>query len=180
MQAFDSGILEIAMALRDPVLTQAFMWITLLGQAWIVYGLTGVAMLMLVRKRHFAYAMSLAIAVASTGLLILILKGLLERPRPPLEFQAYLETWYSLPSAHAALAMALYGTLAVLSLRLFDRAILRYVVASLCVLLVVLIPFSRVYLGVHYPSDVVAGLAIGALCVWLGLKYEKIAGNGHS
>ncbi len=180
MHAIDSAILDALMAARDPLITYGFLWITFLGQAAIVYGLTGGAMLLLVLKRHFAYALSLAIAVASTGVLILILKGLLERPRPPIEFQAYLETWHSFPSAHAALGMALYGALAILALRLMPRGVCRYLVTCLFGFLVVLIAFSRVYLGVHYPSDVFAGLLVGAACVWLGLKYEKIVGNGHS
>ena len=92
-------------------------------------------------------------------------KELFARPRPYFEHPLVLETSYSFPSGHATMSLIFYGMLAyfcVLALRTW-RA--RTAVIFGASLLVLLIGFSRIYLGVHYFSDVVAGFASGG--IWL-------------
>ncbi|MBI2610346.1 phosphatase PAP2 family protein [Candidatus Kaiserbacteria bacterium] len=179
LSAFDMRILEALFTVRDSNLIAMFIWISMLGRAWLIYAVAVCVVLILVSKRKYAYAFGLSISVASAGILILILKGLVERARPPGEFQAYLETWYSFPSAHAALAVALYGFLLLLAWRRIDRQIWRYVGIVGMALTIILVSLSRIYLGVHYPSDVLGGVLLGSFCVWLGWKYAKIVRNGH-
>ena len=105
------------------------------------------------------------IAAGGSVVLILLLKVLFARPRPYFEQPLLLETYYSFPSGHAMEAVVLHGMLAyfaVLALRTW-RA--RAAVVFGTSLLVLLIGFSRRYLGVHYLGDVVAGFAAGG--VWL-------------
>jgi undecaprenyl-diphosphatase len=119
----------------------------------------------LARRRQWLYLWTWAAAVGGSALLNRLIKDLFARPRPFFEHPLLLETSYSFPSGHAMESFAVYGMLAyfaVLTLRSW-RA--RTAVVIGVALLVILIGFSRMYLGVHYFSDVVAGYAAGG--VWL-------------
>lgn len=178
--AIDTRILEAALAARDPVLVHGFSWIAELGRLWFIFGLAACAVLVLTLIRRYALAAGLSISVGTAGIFTLLIKGIVERERPPIEFQAYIEAWHSFPSAHAALSVSLYGFLALLALQLASKIAWRYIAASVLLALIVGISFSRVYLGVHFPSDVIAGILLGAICVWIGWKYATIASNERS
>jgi len=103
--------------------------------------------------------------VAGSALLNWLLKDFFQRPRPHFAHPLLVETSYSFPSGHAMESFVAYGMLAyfaVLALRTWEA---RVGVVCGAALLVVLIGFSRMYLGVHYFSDVIAGYAAGG--VWL-------------
>lgn len=173
--ALDMRILESLYAARDLNVAYSAIWLSELGRAWTIYGLAVCIALALFLRQHYAYATGLAISVATSGVAILLLKGLAQRPRPPEHFQAYLEIWYSFPSAHAALAMAFYGFLAYLAWRSLGQTPLRYLAVSSLFLLILLVSFTRIYLGVHWASDVVAGLVLGTVCAWLGVRWVRFA-----
>ncbi|NML18878.1 phosphatase PAP2 family protein [Azohydromonas caseinilytica] len=110
-------------------------------------------------------------ACLSGALLSDLLKGFFARPRPDLvPHGAYVLT-SSFPSGHAMLSALVYLTLAALVARLLKRRRLRLHVMTVAVLLTLLVGISRVYLGVHWPSDVLAGWAIGAAwaLAWWGI-----------
>lgn len=171
IRTLDMRVLEALYAIRDPLVVQTFIWISEFGSGWIIYGLACVIALLLLRKRHVAYASGLCITLTTSGLGVLLLKGLVARARPPQEFQAYQEIWYSFPSAHAALSTALYGFLIFLAWRLITHRVLRYTTTVVLSILVVSVSFSRLYLGLHYVSDVVAGIILGMLALWIGIKW---------
>lgn len=112
--------------------------------------------------------LSAALLVASTGggiALTTALKAAFVRDRPEVFDSGYEATSHAFPSGHAAVAVAFYGVLAVLvASRL--RGIRRWAVAVAGTLLVLLLGFSRLYLGVHYPTDVAAGYLLAVL--WSG------------
>jgi membrane-associated phospholipid phosphatase len=150
--------------LRTPALNRFFMIITALGsiEAIALVSLVGAVVFGTWWRWLFG---TWVIAAGGSVVLILLLKVLFARPRPYFEQPLLLETYYSFPSGHAMEAVVLYGMLAyfaVLALRTW-RA--RAAVVFGTSLLVLLIGFSRMYLGVHYLSDVVAGFAAGG--VWL-------------
>ena len=122
---------------------------------------------LLVRKRWTDLALLLAITLGGR-LLIEAQKALLARPRPVLTEQLVLVWSKSFPSAHAGNSMIVYVTLALLLTR--GRAGLAAALA-----LSLAIGLSRVALGVHWPSDVIAGWAFGAL--WVALVYSAAAGR---
>ena len=98
------------------------------------------------------------------------LKALVARPRPDEELSMVLEAGYGFPSGHAVFAAAFLGALMWLAGRwrpLDGRAALRWSVIGVLALTVLAVGASRVYLGVHWPSDVIAGLLFGA--VYLGV-----------
>jgi len=168
-------VLESLYAVRDFRLIQTFIGISELGTALTVCGLAVCVGLLLILYRNHAAAAGLAFAVVTSGLGVVLGKGLIERARPPLSFRAYTEIWYSFPSAHAALSAALYGYVIFLIWTFVPSKKVRIAVAFLFSILIAAISFSRIYLGVHYLSDVVAGVVLGAFCAWIGYRWFLFA-----
>ena len=123
-----------------------------------LFGLFGVAFLLALRRRMEAGWIGIALVGAT--LLSAGLKQWLHRPRPELVPHLARVTSLSFPSGHAMVSSAVYLTLAIM-LGEAQPALRRYFVA-LAVALVVLIGCTRIYLGVHWPSDVLAGWSLGS------------------
>jgi len=171
----DRSTLEVLYAVRDPFLVQILIWVSELGRVPTIAGLTCIVVLILFLKRHYAYAAGLAVSVAASGIAIFLAKGFIERVRPGEFYQAYTEIWYSFPSAHAALAAALYGFLMYITWHTVQSPLKRCLLVSIGALIIGAVAFSRLYLGVHFLSDVVAGLLLGTSCVWLGVRWSAFA-----
>ena len=88
-----------------------------------------------------------------------LLKRVLQRPRPT-EYRIIEETGYSFPSGHSMVSMALYGYLIYLIYKYVENKYVKWILISLLSVLICLIGISRIYLGVHYTSDVLGGLLI--------------------
>jgi undecaprenyl-diphosphatase len=98
------------------------------------------------------------------------LKHVFQRVRPTVaEPLVHLST-YSFPSGHAVASTVFYGALCALAWRHARSRTLRVLACAVGAMLVVLVAFSRVYLGAHYATDVVAGIAVGAVCLALALR----------
>ncbi|NLC58080.1 MAG: phosphatase PAP2 family protein [Armatimonadetes bacterium] len=157
-------VLGAVRPLRQPALTRVMVGLSALGSPWVLLILAGLAAVpRLVRGDRLA-ALLLLVVLAGGGLLNLLLKVLFQRPRPVAP--EVTAAGYAFPSGHAMLALCFYGFLAYLAARSPWPAWLRAVAAAACVLLALAVGFSRVYLGVHWPSDVAAGFVAGA--AWLG------------
>jgi len=116
--------------------------------------------------KHKYSALLLLISTIGGILLNNLLKTGFGRPRPQImEWGARASSW-SFPSGHAMSAAVVYGTVAYLAARLQQRYLHRVVTLLCAAVLIVLISISRLYLGVHYPSDVLAGVVIGL--AWAG------------
>lgn len=122
------------------------------------------------------------VAGTTAGVLVLgpVLKVIVVRPRPDVdEHIVFVDSW-SYPSGHSLNSMVVIGLLTVLAVRERSGA-WRVLLAATGALLVLLVGFSRVYLGVHWPSDVLAGWLIGLL--WLTICYtmaQLMRGNTRS
>ncbi|WP_298235430.1 phosphatase PAP2 family protein [uncultured Azohydromonas sp.] len=116
-------------------------------------------------------AVSVLAACLSGAVLSDLLKDFFSRPRPDLVPHAAYVLTPSFPSGHALLSALVYLTLAALVTRQLKRRRLKLHVMTVAVLLTMLVGISRVYLGVHWPSDVLAGWAIGAAWAlgWWGI-----------
>ena len=162
---YDRAIADYLHSLANPHLTTFFLIVTALGSIETVALVGVVVAAILARRRQWLYLWTWAVAVGGSAVLNRLIKELFARPRPFFEHPLLQETSYSFPSGHAMESFVVYGMLAyfaVLALRSW-RA--RTAVVFGAALLVILIGFSRMYLGVHYFSDVVAGYAAGG--VWL-------------
>jgi undecaprenyl-diphosphatase len=109
----------------------------------------------------------LAIIIAGGYAIENALKFIAHRARPEAFFDFISPTTYSFPSGHALISTALYGTLGYITARASGSKLQRALIWFSTALSVVLISFSRVYLGVHYPSDVAGGFLIA--CFWLNV-----------
>lgn len=173
LTAIDQRVLEALYEIRTLPTTYFFILVSEFGRAATIVGFAAITALLLIVRKHYAYATGLFVSVASAGMSILLLKGVIERARPDEMYQAYIETWYSFPSAHVAFAAALYGFLMALAWRTFSSRIARYAAFAGGCILISGVTFSRLYLGVHFLSDVIAGLVLGIACMWLGLFVAK-------
>jgi undecaprenyl-diphosphatase len=137
---------------------------TALGYYYVVVPLLVVAVVLFYRRGWRLSAALLAVSTAGSIVLTTVLKGVFQRARPELFDSGYHASFYSFPSGHATVAVGFYGMLTViLAYRL--RGLARWAVAVSGILVVLLIGSSRLYLGVHYPTDILAGYLSALL--WL-------------
>ncbi len=135
--------------------------ITALGTGLVVMTIVVVAATFLYLTDHRYSALLLLIATLGGEVLNTILKAHFDRPRPQVFAWATTAFDSSFPSGHAMNSVIVYGTVAYLAARLQKTRLARNITRTIALTLVLLISFSRVYLGVHYPSDVLAGVTIG-------------------
>lgn len=168
---FDAAIL---LALRRPGdlghpigpvwLTQTFVDLTALGGftlRWL-FGAAAIGFLLDIRRR--VEAAWLAASLLGSSLLNVILKAFLNRPRPEIVPHLAASSGSSFPSGHAMVAAAVYLTIGIMLAETQTRPAVKAYLMAFFALVVLLIGASRVYLGVHWPSDVLAGWTVGA--VW--------------
>ena len=165
-QQFDDSVIRWMGAHHSSGADAVMLEITALGTGTVVIMVVAVAALFLVLTQH-KYSAILLLASTSGGI---VLNGVLKlgfnRPRPSLFVPAVHTVSSSFPSGHAMSAAIVYSTVAYLAARLHRRRWARWLIMIAALLLIVLISASRLYLGVHYPSDVIAGAAIGL--AWAG------------
>jgi undecaprenyl-diphosphatase len=163
--AFDGAVRDAIHVRASPGLTRAMLCVTQLGATWflIPFGLLAVWRLAATGRKHAAVLLA-GTALGSEGL-TQVLKLVFHRTRPQAYFGLISPSNYSFPSGHAITACCFWGVLAAI---LAARARSAWVKAGLWVsasVLAALVGFSRVYLGVHYPTDVLAGYALAVIWV---------------
>jgi undecaprenyl-diphosphatase len=162
---FDAPVRAAVHSLTTPALTGAMRTFTILGSAPCVVGLGAILVWRLVKAGRRRAAIVLAIATAGAQVLNQVLKFVFQRARPEAFFGFPDPVTYSFPSGHAITAASFCGVLAAIVAVREKRRAARAAVWCAAVLAAAAIGLSRVYLGVHYPSDVVAGYAVAV--VWL-------------
>ncbi len=165
-QAFDDSVIRWMGAHHTKMLDAIAIEITALGTGTVVLMIVTVAGLFLVLTQHKYSALLLLVSTFGGLVLNGILKIGFNRPRPAIFLPEVNTISSSFPSGHAMNAAIVYGTVAYLAARLHKRRWARALVMTAALIVIVLISVSRLYLGVHYPSDVVAGVAIGI--AWAG------------
>ena len=175
-QSFDEAVLLWLNARATPWLTVAALEVTALGAGLVVWTVIAISSVFLWVSRHrYSVALLWTAALGST-LLNSLLKGLFDRPRPDLfPWRAPYAGQSSFPSGHAMTAMVVYLTLAYLVARLEPTPVLRRLTLGFTGVVILLIGLSRMYLGVHFPTDVVAGYIAGfAWAVFCALGIEAV------
>jgi undecaprenyl-diphosphatase len=165
-QALDESVIRWLSAHRTSGLDAAMVEVTALGTGIVVMMIVAVAALFLALTQH-RYSAILLLASTFGGLVLNeVLKHGFNRPRPTIIVPAVHAVSSSFPSGHAMSAAIVYSTVAYLAARLHKRKWARWLVMTAALSVIAMISFSRLYLGVHYPSDVLAGLVIGF--AWAG------------
>jgi membrane-associated phospholipid phosphatase len=155
-----------------PALTRVFLVITELHSTPGVLALGFLFALYLARKRAWAWVWLMVVSVPLGMILNVLLKHVFQRARPSFEHPLLTLATYSFPSGHTAAATLLYGVAGAYLISI-NRGWRRFLIALLALAMVALVGLSRIYLGVHYLSDVLA--AVASSTVWLAFTMTAIA-----
>lgn len=101
------------------------------------------------------------------------IKSIIARPRPPIEMRLIEVKHYSFPSGHSIMSMVLYGLLIYFVYKYVKNRILKIALISVLSILIIAIGFSRVWLGVHFPTDVIGGFTLGICCLCLFIYIDN-------
>jgi membrane-associated phospholipid phosphatase len=170
--ATDQGLADWLHGRATDPFTDVFRAITWTGNFVTLLVVTVVAVVVLWRRRRQTDAMFIALAFLGAQVLSNGMKLGFRRERPFFPDPLATESTFSFPSGHALVSLAVYGSIALLLARRISSPPRRLLVLGGAGLLVLAIGFSRLYLGVHFLSDVLAGFAAGA--AWLALLYVAL------
>lgn len=158
-------------AIRNASAVKFFIWITLLGQATTIIIFTLVVSTILWLTREKWYILALWLIILSSEAFTFLAKLIFNRARP--EGAVFLESTNSFPSGHATIAVAFYGFIAYLLLKKTKSKFCSFIIILFTLIIIIAIGFSRLYLGVHYISDVLAGYLVGLVWLIIGISLKK-------
>ena len=161
---FDMGIIQVVQGSINDLSTKLLVLLTSLGS---VKGNTVLVILFsiwFIWKRNYLSTAFLIYVTLSGAFVNRYLKWTFQRERPSLN-PLVVENGFSFPSGHSMSSFILYGALMIIATRMTKKWQIRIPVYFVCIMMILLMGYSRIYLGVHYPSDVLAGYAAGG--VWL-------------
>ena len=176
LDGFDDAVRYRVYSIRNEKLTMFWKFITHSGDSEIVIML-GIVLL-LVKSLRNKYGVKFAIAALSSTALYQGMKYIFQRPRPDIALRLIEESGYSFPSGHSMNCLVSYGILAYLILKYCENARLAKILSVGLGLIIILIGLSRVYVGVHFPTDVIGGWSLGiAVLVAMMYAFEKFDGR---
>ena len=141
------------------------------GKYWLI----GFSIGLFIILKNKIISVFILLNLGFSALLNFIIKNIIQRPRPPIEYRLAEESGYSFPSGHAMVSMAYYGVLIYLIYKNIKNKYLKTLLILLLSIIIITIGISRIYLRVHYTSDVIAGylLAISYLIIYISSINSK-------
>lgn len=171
-QGFNQGIISIITSWRNPILNKIMIFITYIGE-WFVY-LPIIFVLIIVPKYRIKYGIPLFIALFLSAGFNIVFKHIFSVPRPDALTHLVEESGFGFPSGHATNSTAFIGFLAYL-LMTYSKKELKNVICVSAIILILFIGVSRVYLGVHSPTDIIGGVLLGSFVLNISIfGYKKI------
>lgn len=173
----DNFLAQLVFSFRNEQLAKFFYLISLTCNIMTVILLGFGISIYLLLKKKFHFVIGLLIAISGSGLTIYLGKSIFKIGRP-IEYSYYLENNYSFPSGHSTIVVSFYGLLFYFLLRNNYSLAIKTMFIFFALLFFFLIGFSRLYLGVHFLSDVIAGYILGflwllvSICTIEWLKYK--------
>lgn len=170
---FDSTIINFIHSFESPTLTSIMKGVTFFGGEIFIGGAVITTVIFLILANHKKDALVFGFILVFGIILNLILKGVFERARPDL-FAMIIEKTYSFPSGHSMNSFVFFMSLSYFIFHNSRNKNLALCLIVFSSIIVLLIGISRIYLGVHFPSDVIGGYAAGLLWFVAVLLFEKI------
>lgn len=167
----DLSLANLLFSLRDPLWVQAFLIVTLLGKWWVAATIVLITAAIFYFKNYKKYIIPFFISVGGGFTTGFLAKIIWQRPRPA-GIAVYVENSWSFPSGHAILAVSLYGFLIYFFWKTLKKQPHKITALFFGLLIIIAIGFSRLYLGVHYLSDVLAGYLVGIF--WLVISIRLV------
>lgn len=162
---YDDLVTNYVLSYRSPAMTSYFKFVTDIGDVEGYIAITIItAIVSLVVLKKWKYMLQICLVMIISALSNVVLKRFINRARPTIEHLVTVES-LSYPSGHAMAAMSFYGFLMYLFYKMKMNKFLKYTGMILIAFLILSIGVSRIYLGVHYPSDIAAGFVAGAIWV---------------
>jgi membrane-associated phospholipid phosphatase len=165
----DERIVNILYIFRSEVWVHFFYFITLFAEIITVFILTIIVSLFLLAYKQRVYLFSLWFILILGEGVTFVGKHIFQRARPDVLFRVVTENSFSFPSGHATAVVLFYGFIVYLIIRNFKSLVIKIISVTSFIALILLIDMSRLYLGVHYLTDVVAGNLIGLATLILGI-----------
>lgn len=165
LATYDTAITDYIISYRTPALTKYFIFMTDVGDFkgyLIVLALFLILSLVVFKRWKYVIQATLVLALATVS--NMMLKRFIDRARPGIEHLVSVET-LSYPSGHAMSAMAFYGFLIFLMYKFNIHKVVKVLLLLVLAIIILSIGISRIYLGVHFPSDIAGGFIAGAIWV---------------
>jgi membrane-associated phospholipid phosphatase len=173
--AFDKNVINISEGIRTPFLNKAMVFITYMGNSYAIAISFLIIVILLIILKKFRYLYSLLISLSSSAIFVILIKNIIGRQRPPIENALIVLKDFSFPSGHSYMAVAFYGLVIYFIFDILKNNNTKYFILAAGIIFILSLGFSRLYLGVHWPSDVFAGFAaaialITAIITFLEIK----------
>jgi membrane-associated phospholipid phosphatase len=170
--AYDSLVTNFVYSFRSPEMTKLALFITDLGSGSFLLSASALFVSFFIYKKKRRYALTFSLMIAIGAILNRVLKNIIERPRPDL-FPLVHENQFSFPSGHAMNSFVFYSTITYFVYRITKSIKLTVISGIISGILILLIGLSRIYLGAHYPSDVLGGFIAGLCWLTTVIVFEK-------
>ena len=172
MVQVDTAVTDWLFRGRISQLSTFFYGLTAFGSAYVTIGIGVLTSIGFMWARRWRNLLILWLLMLGIGASVQLGKRQFSRPRPP-EMAYYAVTGFSFPSGHSATAMTLYGLLGYWWIRRLRKMRSRNWVGVAAATLILLVGFSRMYLGVHYLSDVLGGYLLGICWLIIGITLTE-------
>ena len=173
LKPLDSMIINFIQGLENPVLTSIYLNTTNIADQKPSAIITAIIVVILFASKFKREALFLTLTMGTCGIVMAFIKIIFNRPRPNIHRLVELNS-LSFPSGHTTSATIMYLTLALIFIKLSKKGNNNYFPILIAIIGILFIATSRVYLGVHYPTDTMAGMCLGSVIV---LTYDLIYYN---
>lgn len=169
----DYNVAIIIISWRSDFFDSLFLFITRLGSWYIITFLFIITAVLFILYSKSKLIKPFFICLLGSGLMSLIIKFLVDRSRPSLDLALYSEKLPSFPSAHATLILVFFGFLTYCIWRFRISRVIKIIMMIVFIVIIIFVGFSRIYLGVHFLSDIIGGYLVGLLWLLIAMYISR-------
>jgi len=174
LAVIDINLLNKIQDLRTPFLNKFMLLVTYLGNWQAILALSILVIIIFTFLKKWKFIITLAASTIFGEIFVYTAKIIIKRQGPPLRYIIFLNKDFSFPSGHSFISIAFYGLIFYFIFDFVKNKYLKMLSIFIGSSIVILISFSRIYLGVHWPSDVFASLASGIVMLTIIITFLKI------